>query len=62
MAVREGRWDCQYCGTKGSHGRHKACQNCGRSRPEGTAFYLPSEEEAAVLNEQLLKIAEAGQD
>jgi hypothetical protein len=62
MAVREGRWDCQYCGTKGNIGRHKTCQNCGRSRPEGTAFYLPSEEEAAVLDEQLLKIAGAGQD
>ena len=62
MAVREGRWDCQYCGTKGNIGRHKACQNCGRSRPAGTKFYLPTEEEAAVMDANLLKLAGAGQD
>ena len=62
MAVREGRWDCQYCGTKGNLGRDKACQNCGRSRPGGAKFYLPTEEEAAVLDAKLLKLAEAGQD
>jgi hypothetical protein len=62
MAVREGRWDCQYCGTKGNLGRHKACQKCGRSRPSGAKFYLPSDEEAAVLDANLLKLAKAGQD
>lgn len=62
MAVREARWDCQYCGTKGDLGRYKACQNCGRSRPGGTKFYLPSEEEAAILDAHLLELAKAGQD
>lgn len=55
MTVREGRWDCQFCGTKGILGRHKACPNCARSRPEGTKFYLPEDAEAveeASLQEQ----------
>lgn len=55
MTVREGRWDCQYCGTKGILGRHKACPQCARSRPEGTKFYLPEDSEAvekASLQEQ----------
>lgn len=45
MAIREGRWDCQYCGEVGILGRHKVCPNCAHSRPEGTKFYLPPEEE-----------------
>jgi hypothetical protein len=56
MAVREARWDCQYCGAKGNLGRHKSCRNCGRSRPAGTKFYLPNEE--AVVDDQAL-LAEA---
>ena len=61
MAVREGRWDCQYCGARGNLGRHKSCKNCGRSRPEGTKFYLP-DDEAIVEDEELLKQAAAGPD
>ena len=55
MTVREGRWDCQYCGTTGILGRHKVCPNCAKSRPEGTKFYLPEDEDAvkdAALQEQ----------
>jgi len=55
MAIREGRWDCQYCGAVGLLGREKVCPNCARSRPEGTKFYLPAGEETvedARLQEQ----------
>ncbi|MCI0395646.1 MAG: zinc finger Ran-binding domain-containing protein [Chloroflexi bacterium] len=61
MAVREGLWDCQWCGQTGILGRHKECSNCGRSRPEGTKFYLPGSA-PAVADPQLLKIAKAGPD
>ena len=43
MAIREGRWDCQYCGTKGALGRHKACPVCTAPRERGTKFYLPKD-------------------
>ena len=43
MAIREGRWDCQYCGTTGIPGREKVCPNRARSRPEGTNIYLPDD-------------------
>ena len=42
MAIREGRWDCQYCGTTGIPGREKVCPNCARSRPEGTKSICPT--------------------
>jgi hypothetical protein len=61
MAVREGRWDCQYCGTKGILGRHTVCTNCAKSRPEGTKFYLV--DDAPVVAEgQQLKQAQLGAD
>lgn len=55
MTVREGRWDCQYCATTGILGRHKVCPNCAKSRPEGTKFYLPEDEQvvdSTTLKEQ----------
>lgn len=61
MAVREGRWDCQYCGTKGILGRHKVCPNCARSRPEGTKFYLP-EDADTIEDERLEEQARLGPD
>ncbi|MFW6183941.1 MAG: hypothetical protein ACOC8X_09110 [Chloroflexota bacterium] len=61
MAIREGRWDCQYCGAKGLLGRDKVCPNCATSRPEGTKFYIP-EDEAAVEDEKLLQQARKGAD
>jgi hypothetical protein len=61
MAVREGQWDCQYCGTTGILGRHKACTNCGRSRPAGTKFYLPKEG-AEEVGEKLVQQAKIGPD
>lgn len=61
MAVREGLWDCQYCGTKGILGRHKACPVCAQSRPHGTRFYLP-EDAAVVEDAERLGYAQAGPD
>ncbi len=61
MAVREGLWDCQYCGTMGILGRHKVCPNCARSRPAGTRFYLPEEAEV-VESDKLKEQARIGPD
>ena len=61
MAIREGRWDCQYCGAVGIQGRHKACGSCGRSRPAGTRFYLPTDAQI-VEEERLLAEARIGPD
>ena len=60
MAIREGRWDCQYCGTIGNLGRHRQCNNCGRSRPESTKFYLADDEQ--VADKQLQRQALVGPD
>lgn len=62
MAIREGRWDCGYCGTKGNRGRKRKCQHCGAVREKDVRFYLPSKEEAAVLDAALLAQASAGPD
>jgi hypothetical protein len=61
MAVREARWDCLYCGAQGNRGRDESCQNCGRSRPAETKFYL-DDDEPIVEDEELLKEAGAGPD
>jgi hypothetical protein len=61
MAIREARWDCTYCGTKGNLGRNKSCHHCGRSRPGGTKFYLP-DDAAEVTDDQLLDKAGRGAD
>ncbi len=47
MAIREGRWDCQYCGAIGNLGRHRQCHNCNHSRPAGTRFYQADDAELA---------------
>lgn len=61
MAIREGRWDCQYCGTVGVLGRHKSCPVCASARPEGTKFYLPADAEV-VTDDELLGYAQIGPD
>ena len=61
MAVREGRWDCQYCGTVGVLGRHKNCPVCTAVRPEGTKFYLPKDSEV-VEDQELIGYAKMGPD
>jgi hypothetical protein len=61
MAIREGRWDCIRCGTKGIFGRSKVCPNCQSPRPEGVKFYLP-EDAQEVTDAEQLKQAQAGAD
>lgn len=59
--IREGRWDCQYCGTQAILGRHKKCPVCATPRPEGTKFYLP-ENEPPLVDGQLAEFARMGPD
>lgn len=61
MAIREGRWDCQYCGATGIRGRQKVCPNCARSRPEGTTFYIP-EDETELNDDSIILEALKGAD
>lgn len=61
MAVREGRWDCDSCGTVGVRGRDVACPHCGLPRPDGVRFYLP-EDAPEVTDAEMLRQAAAGAD
>lgn len=61
MAVREGRWDCDTCGTAGVRGRDVACPQCGTRRPDEVRFYLP-EGAAEVTDDDMLRQAAAGAD
>ena len=61
MAIREGRWDCPSCGSKGQLGRHVYCIGCGSPRPENIQFYLPEDAEAVTDAGQLAQ-ANAGAD
>jgi ribosomal protein L37E len=61
MTIREGRWDCARCGTRGLLGRDTECSGCGGARPKDVRFYLP-EEEAAVSDAARQAQAEAGAD
>ena len=61
MAIREGRWDCNKCDTKGILGRYKDCPNCGGQRPANVHFYLPGDE-PAVTDSVRLAEAKIGPD
>lgn len=61
MAVREGRWDCDSCGTAGVRGRDVACPHCGLPRPDDVRFYLP-EDAPEVTDAEMLRQAAAGAD
>ncbi|MGH2536397.1 MAG: zinc ribbon domain-containing protein [Candidatus Promineifilaceae bacterium] len=61
MAIREARWDCQYCGTRAILGRLNECPKCGRPRPEGAKFYL-AEGAAEATDAALLAQAGVGPD
>lgn len=61
MAIREGRWDCQYCASKGVLGRHKACPVCTAPREKGTKFYLPKDAQV-IEDSKLLGYAQMGPD
>lgn len=61
MAIREGRWDCQYCASKAILGRHKSCPVCTAPRERGTKFYLP--DDAKIIEDSdLLGYAQMGPD
>lgn len=49
MAVREGAWDCPYCGATRNRGPEKFCGGCGSPRGPEVKFYLP--EDARVVDE-----------
>ncbi|HEX5726925.1 MAG TPA: zinc finger protein [Longimicrobiaceae bacterium] len=61
MAIREGRWDCPTCGTRGLLGRQTGCAECGTPRSEDVRFYLPDDAEAVGDAERLAQ-ARAGAD
>jgi hypothetical protein len=56
MAIREGRWDCPSCGSKGIYGRHVDCPGCGKPRPADIRFYLT--DDAPVIRDAA-QLAEA---
>ncbi|MDO4772362.1 MAG: hypothetical protein Q4A72_02205 [Bacillota bacterium] len=39
----EALWDCNFCRTKGIKGGKQDCPNCGKTRGEDVAFYLPDD-------------------
>lgn len=61
MAIREGAWDCTYCGQKRNRGPHKFCAACGAPRGKDVEFYLP-EGAAEVTDAGALAAAYAGPD
>ncbi|HET7461287.1 MAG TPA: Ran-binding zinc finger domain-containing protein [Longimicrobium sp.] len=61
MAIREGRWDCPSCGSRGQLGRNLECAGCGAPRPQGVRFYLPGDE-PPVTDAVRLAQARAGAD
>ncbi|MHC4777629.1 MAG: zinc ribbon domain-containing protein [Planctomycetota bacterium] len=56
MAVREGAWDCPYCGKKRNRGPDKHCMGCGAPRDKDVEFYLPEDAEA-ITDEAVLEKA-----
>lgn len=58
--IREGRWDCSYCG-KTNLARFETCQGCPASRGSDVAFYLP-EGEPLISDAELLADATSGFD
>jgi len=61
MAIREGRWDCPSCGTRGHLGREIECAACGAPRPREIRFYLPGDA-PEVADAARLAEARAGAD
>ena len=56
MAVREGAWDCPYCGKKKNRGPDKHCMGCGAPRDKDVEFYLPQDAEE-ITDAELLEEA-----
>jgi len=60
MAVREGKWKCEFCGGV-NLGRDMKCTACGAVRGEHVEFFL-DEDAQEVTDEGLKNIAEGGAD
>lgn len=61
MAIREGAWDCPFCGMKRNRGPEKFCGGCGAPRSPEVRFYLP--EDAREVDDPLeQERARAGPD
>lgn len=60
MAVREGKWKCEYCGAV-NLGRDMSCQSCGAVRGPDVKFFL-DENAGEVTDENLAGIARGGAD
>lgn len=61
MAIREGAWDCPFCGKERNRGPEKFCGGCGSPRGPEVKFYLP--EDARVVEDAAeLEKARAGPD
>ncbi len=61
MAIREGAWDCSFCGATRNRGTEKFCGGCGSPRGSDVKFYLP--EDARVVDDaQEIERARSGPD
>ncbi len=61
MAIREGAWDCPFCGARKNRGPEKFCGGCGSPRGPEVKFYLP--EDARVVDDASeIERARAGPD
>ena len=61
MAIREGKWDCPACDTKGNRGSDLKCKVCNKQRADDVEFYL-EEDADEVRDEKALAAARAGAD
>lgn len=60
MAVKEGKWDCEFCGAV-NPGSEMKCTSCGSVRGENVKFYL-EEDAAEVTDQEKLVQARGGAD
>lgn len=61
MAIREGAWDCPYCGQARNRGPDRFCGACGSPRGSDVKFYLP-DDARVVEDEAEIERARAGPD
>jgi len=60
MAIREGKWDCDYCDAA-NPGSEMKCTSCGATRGENVKFYL-EEDAQEVTDGEKLSLAQGGAD